>query len=64
MADYKGMYLHLARETERAVQILIAAQQKCEELYVNAPEPELLVLDSGSVPNGTGTQNVRGKPHS
>ena len=45
MADYKGMYLHLARETERAVQILIAAQQKCEELYVNAPEPELLVLD-------------------
>ena len=34
MADYKEMYLHLMRETEKAVQILIQAQRDCEELYL------------------------------
>lgn len=37
---YKEMYLHLMRETEKAIRILIAAQQECEERYLNAaPEP-------------------------
>ena len=44
MPDYKEMYLHLMRETEKAVRILIKAQQDCEELYLSAPEPELTVL--------------------
>ena len=38
MADYKEMYLHLARETEKAVRILIKAQQECEEMYISAPQ--------------------------
>lgn len=38
--DYKEMYLTIVRETERAIQILIAAQQKCEELYLTAAEPD------------------------
>lgn len=44
MADYQAMYLHLMRETEKAIQILIAAQRECEELYLSAPEPQLTVL--------------------
>lgn len=38
MADYKEMHLHLFRETERAIEILIAAQQTCEEKYIEADE--------------------------
>jgi len=34
MPNYKKMYLHLMRETEKALRILIAAQQTCEELYL------------------------------
>lgn len=45
MTDYKEMYLHLMRETEKAIRILIKAQQDCEEMYLSAPEPELTVLE-------------------
>lgn len=45
MPDYKEMYLHLMRETEKAVRIMIQAQQECEEMYLSAPEPELIFLD-------------------
>ena len=33
MPDYKEMYLTLMRETEKAIRILVQAQQRCEELY-------------------------------
>ncbi len=45
MPDYKEMYIHLAQETEKAVRILIKAQQDCEEMYINSPEPELTILE-------------------
>jgi hypothetical protein len=41
MPDYKEMYLKLFRASEEAVNLLIAAQRECEELYMNAPDPEL-----------------------
>lgn len=41
MPDYKEMYIKLFRASEKAVNILIAAQQECEELYVNHVELEL-----------------------
>ncbi len=44
MPDYKEMYLHLFRETERANRIQIDAQRHCEEMYIDAPEHELRVL--------------------
>ena len=44
MADYKEMYLKLFRATEKAINELIAAQQACEEMYMNAEEVELRVL--------------------
>ena len=31
---YKEMYLVMARAAEKAVRILIEAQQRCEELYI------------------------------
>lgn len=40
MSEYKEMYLTMAREVEKAVNILIAAQQKCEELYMSGTEEE------------------------
>ena len=40
--DYKEMYLKLLRATEGAMDILIAAQRECEEMYINTPEPELI----------------------
>ena len=41
MPDYKEMYLNLFRATEAVITILSATQQKCEELYISAPEPEI-----------------------
>lgn len=38
--DYKQMYLTLFDATEKAVNLLIQAQQKCEELYISSSEPE------------------------
>lgn len=44
MADYKEMYLTLFRATEDAVNILIDAQRKCEELYMTSEEPQIVLL--------------------
>ena len=44
MPDYKKMYLTLFRATEEAVNILLAAQRECEELYCSAPEVELKLV--------------------
>ena len=41
MPDYKEMYLTLMRETEKAVRILIEAQQTCESIYIEEQEPLL-----------------------
>lgn len=47
MPNYKEMYLKLLRASEVAINILVAAQQECEELYLQAPPPitELTLLD-------------------
>ncbi|WP_312941891.1 hypothetical protein [Oscillibacter sp.] len=44
MPDYKEMYLKMFRASEEAINILITAQQECEELYINQPEPELKIV--------------------
>lgn len=38
--DYKEMYLTMVREVEKAVSILIEAQQKCEDMYINGMDEE------------------------
>ncbi len=45
MPDYKKMYLTLFRASEEAINLLVKAQQDCEELYLSAPEPEVKVLE-------------------
>lgn len=44
MPDYKEMYLKMFRACEQATNILISAQQECEELYIHQLEPELKVV--------------------
>lgn len=40
MPDYKEMYLKLFRASEEAVNLLIAAQRECEELYISGDDTE------------------------
>lgn len=40
MPDYQEMYLLLMRETEKAIRILVQAQQDCEELYLRDCETD------------------------
>ena len=38
--NYKEMYLTMVRAAEEAINILIEAQQKCEERYLDATDKE------------------------
>lgn len=38
MADYKQMYMKLMDVTESAMDILIAAQRQCEEIYIETED--------------------------
>ena len=44
MPNYQEMYLHLMRETEKAIRILVKAQQDCEELYLREDGPALRIF--------------------
>ena len=39
MADYMQMYMKLMEATEKAMDILIAAQRQCEEIYIETEDP-------------------------
>lgn len=56
MPNWKEMYLTLFRETEKAINILIDAQHRCEEMYIDAPEPEIKLL---SPEDGPGFQDQK-----
>lgn len=40
MPNYKELYLKLFNATEQTINSLIAAQQECEDIYVNQTEAE------------------------
>ena len=46
MPNYKEMYLTLFRANAKAVEMLIAAQRLCEEMYINEDQskPKLIQL--------------------
>ena len=44
MPDYKEMYLKMFRAAEEAINILIAAQRDCEEMYIRDPQPVVHVV--------------------
>ena len=41
--DYAEMYRQMVRATERAIRTLVEAQQKCEEIYMQAGGPPPLI---------------------
>ena len=46
MPDYKEMYFKLFRATEVAINILIKAQQECEEMYISFSDPVIKLTDA------------------
>lgn len=44
MPDHKELYLRLFRATEEAINVLVEAQQLCEELYLQAEEASVILL--------------------
>lgn len=48
MPDYKEMYLTMVRASEDAINTLIEAQRKCEDMYLSAPEANIRVLEASS----------------
>lgn len=44
MPDYKELYQKMVIASEAAINILIAAQRECEEIYINSPEPTITAL--------------------
>ena len=44
MANYREMYYKLFRASEKAINILVSAQQDCEEMYLSSPEGEIISL--------------------
>ena len=49
MADFEEMYYELFRATEKAINILIEAQRKCEDMYINSPECEILTFPDKNI---------------
>lgn len=40
MPDYRQMYVTMMQASEEAINLLIKAQRKCEELYISSSEAE------------------------
>ena len=53
MADYKKMYLTLLNGIEEAIDILVKAEQECEEIYINSPEAEIHLLKTDEKESGS-----------
>ena len=49
MADFEEMYYELFRTTEKAINILIEAQRKCEDMYINSSECEILTFPDKNI---------------
>ena len=52
MPDYREMYGILFRATEQAINLLIAAQRRCEELFLDAEEPVIRLAEPPSREDG------------
>ncbi len=51
MANYKEMYHRLLVATEKAITELIDAQRKCEQMYIDANDPNITVLQKQNEPS-------------
>lgn len=48
MPDYKELYLTLFRANEKAINDLIAVQQKCEEIYLASEDETAEQAEEGA----------------
>lgn len=48
MPDYKEMYLKMFRASEKAINILIAAQQECEEHCISLSDTKMQMIPLAS----------------
>lgn len=44
MPDYRKMYYTMLHASEKAIRILIDAQQACEDLYIADQKPKIKVM--------------------
>ncbi len=54
MPDYQKMYLHLFRETTKAIELLEQAQRQTEEWYIQEEMPLLLFPQGAENPQAAG----------
>jgi hypothetical protein len=47
MADYAKMYRWLFHSQTQAIELLQKAQQDTEQMYIEAPDPDIRVIDPG-----------------
>ena len=47
MADYAKMYRKLFNSQTDAIEILQKAQLETEQMYIEAPDPDIRLLDTG-----------------
>lgn len=59
MTDYKKMYLTMVRETEKAINILINAQKKCEDMYISIEEPKITFMSNTPAEPGTPDETLK-----
>jgi len=45
MPNYKEMYFKMLRASDKAIATLLQAQLECEECYLSANEPRLVLLE-------------------
>ena len=43
MKNYQELYFHMMQETEKALRLLIKAQQECEEAYLSFADKEACI---------------------
>jgi len=46
MANYQEMYRQLFTAQTEAIEILQKAQQRTEEMFIDSPDPAVLILDT------------------
>lgn len=44
MADYKKLYFKMFRASEQAINLLLTAQQECEEHYISSEESPIRMV--------------------
>ena len=59
MPDYAAMYKKLFNSQTQAILILQKAQQATEQMYIDAPDPQLLVLHKDDTDDNSGADNER-----